>query len=150
MTDCPEKMGLSEAGVSVDEKGVVVLPRVFGDGNCGGMGKLVGVADNEVVEGISGHFRKVVILSRRLFFILLIPDENQKVKVAGEQVGEIRNDDGGKALGYDAFLEFGRRADHKSALFQSDRLTVGKPGVDRGRCQLRGKKTQNLLPDIHQ
>ena len=98
VADRPEQVGLSKAGIAVNKKRIIVLSGVFGNGDRGGVCKLVGVADNEIVKGVSGHFRKIVVFRRCLFFILLIPDENQKVKVTGEQIGQIRNNNGGKSL----------------------------------------------------
>ena len=98
VADRPEQMSLSETGIPVDEKRIVVLSRIFGDGDRGGMGKLVGVADNEIVEGISGHLREIVVLSGGILFVFLIPDENQKIEVAGKQIGQVRDNDGGKTL----------------------------------------------------
>ena len=62
------------------------------------MSKLVGVADNEIVEGISGHLREIIVLPGGILFIFLIPDENQKIEVAGKQIGQVRDNDGGKTL----------------------------------------------------
>ena len=91
-------MSFSETGIPVDEKRIVVLSRIFGDGDRGGMGELVGVADNEIVEGISGHLREIVVLSGGILFVFFIPDEDQKIEVAGKQIGQVGDNDGGKAL----------------------------------------------------
>ncbi|MEI2721820.1 MAG: hypothetical protein V9E87_17180 [Gemmatimonadales bacterium] len=44
---------LAEAGRSVDEEGVVLLPRRFGDGVRGGGGQFVRLADDEMAEGVA-------------------------------------------------------------------------------------------------
>ena len=49
--DGAQEVRLAEAGGAVDEQGVVVLCRLTGHGECGGVGEPVRGADDEVVEG---------------------------------------------------------------------------------------------------
>lgn len=56
-----EKVGLAETGISVDEKGIVDLAGILADGDGGGMGEVVRVADDEAVKGVAGHVRQAVL-----------------------------------------------------------------------------------------
>ena len=60
--DSSEKVRLAEAGITVDEQGVVARCWRFGDGQCGSVGKAVRRADDEVFEGeflIASCWRRV-------------------------------------------------------------------------------------------
>ena len=46
-----EQMCLAKAGGAVNKQGVVAVCRIIGDGNGSAVGKLVGRADDEIVEG---------------------------------------------------------------------------------------------------
>lgn len=54
VADCLEQMGFSQSDASVDKKRIVLFPRLFGDAFGGGVGELVGAADDETVEGEGG------------------------------------------------------------------------------------------------
>ena len=76
LSDGEEKVGLAETGISVDEKGIVDLAGILADGDGGGMGEVVRVADDEAVEGVAGHVRQAVLgLFVRLVFADLVPGE---------------------------------------------------------------------------
>ena len=53
VADRVQQVGLAEADAAVDEERVVGLRRQLGDGLAGGLGELVGVADDEGVEGVA-------------------------------------------------------------------------------------------------
>ena len=60
MADGVEEMCLAEAGVRVDEQRVVVVTGLLGDGESGGVGEAVGLADDEVVERVLGNEARIV------------------------------------------------------------------------------------------
>ena len=49
-----QQVGLTHAGRAVDEQGIIHLPRIFGDGDGGTVGKPVAGADHEIIEGELG------------------------------------------------------------------------------------------------
>ena len=59
------EVGLAEAGRTVDEERVVLLPGRFGDGVRGGGGELVRLADDEVIEGVAVVQRLGARIDRR-------------------------------------------------------------------------------------
>ena len=60
LADGEQKMRLAEAGVSVDEQGVIRLTGVLRHGNGRRMGELVARADDEAVERIAVHLRHLL------------------------------------------------------------------------------------------
>ena len=53
MTYCLDKMCLSQAGASIDEKRIVGLPGHLGDGKGGRLGEPVAVSYDEFIESVS-------------------------------------------------------------------------------------------------
>ena len=77
MADGPQQMGLTETGISVDKKGIVVFSRIFRNRNCGGVGELIGVADDKVVKGVACHLLEGPVFPDSLFLLVFfIPSEN--------------------------------------------------------------------------
>ena len=66
VADGVEQVGLAEPGVAVDEERVVRLRRRLGDGDRGGMGEAVGLADDEVVERVLRVQARVAARERRM------------------------------------------------------------------------------------
>jgi hypothetical protein len=58
-------MSFPEANAAVEEKWVVVVSRLVGDGEAGGVGELVAGTYNEIVKGVFGDqvrlFGKIVL-----------------------------------------------------------------------------------------
>ena len=84
-------MGFSQAGVPVDEKGVVVLGGVLRHGHGGGVGQLIGGAHYEVVEGEFGVGKAVCLPLRgpaALVFQKARVVENLHLEIRGENVVE--------------------------------------------------------------
>jgi hypothetical protein len=54
LADRLDQMGLPESGPAVQKQGVERAARVLGDGEGSGVGELVGAADDERVELVSG------------------------------------------------------------------------------------------------
>ena len=52
VADSVEKVRLAEADSAVDEEGVVILAREFGNGKAGRIGELVAGPDDEVIKGV--------------------------------------------------------------------------------------------------
>ena len=61
-----QQMGLAQACSPVDEQRVVVRAGLFGDGHGGGVGKTVGGADDEVLEGVLGDEAGLAVLDGRV------------------------------------------------------------------------------------
>ena len=125
-----QQMGLSEAGVAVNEQGVIGPSGVFGHGHGGGVGKLVGRTDYEPVESISVHLREVVgAFFAGEVFLKLVPRQDLQLELAGEQIVERGANHAAEArLDYPA-LEVSGRVQHELAVVELDGLAVGKPGV---------------------
>jgi hypothetical protein len=48
-----QQVGLAQASVPIDEEGIVLrIPWRIGHSECGGMSKLVGLADYKIIEGL--------------------------------------------------------------------------------------------------
>ena len=111
------------------------------------MGEEVGVAHDEVVEGIARHLRQGV-LALGMYFGKLVLGDDQHLKVLGEQIGERGLDPIRKALLQNVLLELRRGAQHQTAVVQLCGRAVGKPGVHGRLRQLAGQNVQYLLPDV--
>ena len=88
LADGEQKVRLAEAGVAIDQQGVIRLAGILrhGDGRC--VGKLVARADDEAVERVAVHLRH--FLGRRallaVFEQLIIPGEHDQLERAGKQI----------------------------------------------------------------
>ena len=130
-------MGLAEAGVSVDEERVIGLAGVFRDGYRGGVGKLVGAADDEIIKGVAVHLGKRVFgLLLKLKVVYLISCEDEQVKVTREEIGQHSLDALAESAVYDVSLKLRRRMQHEPAILNIDRGAVREPSVYRGRREL--------------
>jgi len=54
MSNCVDQMGFAEAHGPVEKQRVIVLTRLIGNGETGGMGELVTGTHHEICEGIFG------------------------------------------------------------------------------------------------
>ena len=82
-----EQVRLAEAGVAVDEQGIIGLRRGIGHRDGRRVRELVGVAHDEAVKGIARHFRQEAVLILAAFIVLyLVAREYRQLKLAGEQV----------------------------------------------------------------
>ena len=80
-------MGLAEAGVAVDEKGVKGGAGVVRNGDGGGVGEFVGVADDKAVKGVARDLGQTVVLfGDALVIVQLVSREDDEVEGAGEKV----------------------------------------------------------------
>ena len=62
MADGVEQVGFAEACIRVDEEWVVVTPRLFRDGESGGVGEPIRLPNHEVVEGVLRNQPRIVDL----------------------------------------------------------------------------------------
>ena len=130
-------MCLAETGVAVDEERVIGLAWVFRDGYRGGVGKLVGAADDEIIKGVAVHlWKRVFGLLLKLKVVHLVSGEDEQVKVTREDIGQHGLDALAEAAVYDISLKLSRRVQHESAVLNIDRGAVREPGVYRGRREL--------------
>ena len=120
-----EKVRLSEARIAVDEEGIIRLARILrhGDGRC--MRKLIGVADDEAVKGVSGHFGKgVVVLLLIHVFVYFVSGEYEQIKITGEKVGQSGFYRVPEAGVYNAALEVRCGVQDETAIVNLHRLAV--------------------------
>ena len=138
MGDGVEQMGLAQAGVPVDEQGVIVHARPVGHGVGGSVGQLVAGAH---YIGLKGERPGVLQVSRVVGFDAviggqLIVVEDLDLKIRGEQIPQGVPDIGQKP-GLNGFLlEFVAAVQHESRILHSDHVHLVKPGVDGGGGQL--------------
>ena len=149
VADGQKQVRLAEAGVAVNEKGVVGLAGIFRHGDGGGMGEAVGVADDEVVEGVARHLGQgvgPVSLGGIVEDILL--GQNQHLKIRGEEIKKRGFDPVTEALLNDLLFKFAGGAEYQAAVVQLHGHTVEKPGLHRRRRELLRQYVQHLLPYI--
>ena len=148
VADGQQQVGLAEPGVSVDEQRVVGLARILGHGGGGRVGEAVGVADDEVVEGIARHLGQGIVAALMGHFAQLVLGDDQDLELLGEEVVERGLDAVREALLQDILLELRRGAQDQTAVVELGGRTVGEPGVHGGLRELTGQDVQNLLPDV--
>ena len=80
------QVGFSKTGVPIDEKGVIVFGWVLGNGEGGGIGKLVGRTHH---KGLKGKFScaEAVVLPVVFSFVGTLSD-NANVKIHGENISQ--------------------------------------------------------------
>ena len=84
--DGVQQVGLAQAGLPVDEQGVVALARVVGHRPGGGVGKFVGGAHHEALEGVLLGAGEEVVLLRLAVLVQFPLGEHHHVHVAGKQL----------------------------------------------------------------
>ena len=148
VADGQQQVGFAEAGVAVDKEGIVGLAGIFRHGHGGGVGKAVGVADDEMVEGIAGH------LGQRICGVLLtagqfvVFGQHEQLKVGGKEIIECGFDAVAEAFGNDLLLKFRAGDEYQAAVVHLHGNAVEKPGFHSGRRELRRQYIQHLLPYI--
>lgn len=150
LADGEQKMRLAEAGVAVDEQGVICLAGVLRHGNGRRMGELVARADDEAVERIAVHLRH--LFGRRTLLAVLeqlvVPGEHDELKRAGEQIIQHGADRLFKARLDDAALKIRRGVHDERIIIDLNGGAIGKPGIDRGLGQLLREAVHDNGPDI--
>ena len=117
LPDREQQMRFAEPGVAVNEEGVIDLARLVRDGNGRGVGEFVGVADNELVEGVARDLGQAVVLFGGILVVVkLVLREDQQIEGTGEEVCERRCDRRGIALGDDVALEVRRRVEDETGI----------------------------------
>ena len=147
--DGVEQMGLAQAGLPVDEQGVVVLRRVLGYRQGGGVGQLVGVAHHEALEGVflrsrqkPGDLLGILVLG----LLLLLQDHH--VDLGGEELEEGFLDLLPIPVVEDPLLKLCRDRQDELVLVQRHCLNVGKPGGDGGLRQVLFQNGEHSLPNF--
>ena len=132
--DGVEQVGLAQAGFAVDEQGIIAVGGIFSHSQSGGMGKFVGRAYHEALEGIvlgAGHEGAVVHrfcgLGELLQFSL---PQDHHVKLGGKEFVQGLFDGGEIAGKDDITLEIGggmedkRLASKETALASSNQVLM--------------------------
>ena len=149
--DGVEQVGLAQAGLAVDEQRVVALARVFGHGQGGGVGELVGGTYHEALEGVvlgAGEEGAVHGLGGLGEVVQLPLAQDLHLEVGGEELVQGLLDIGDIAFADDVTLEVGGRMDDEAVLLQGHGGAVVKPGVDGCRGHVRFHEGENLGPYI--
>ena len=149
--DGVDQVRLAEAGVTVDEKWVVVLRRRVRDRAGRGVGELVAVAHNEGIEGKFAGLQK-----RSRLFGLLLPKsvalgggEELHIEIGGEDLLQCRLEVRQKE-GFDRpALEVIGTTEVKGHIADGDRLHLVEPGGDGRFSQTAGAQAlKHDLPDV--
>ena len=147
--DGVEQVGLAQAGLPVDEQGVVVLRRVLGHRQGGGVGQLVGVAHHEALEGVflrsrqkPGDLLGILVLG----LLLLLQDHH--VDLGGEELEEGFLDLLPIPVVEDPLLKLRGDRQDELVLVQRHCLNVGKPGGDGGLRQVLFQNGEHSLPNF--
>ncbi len=147
--DGVEQMGLAHAGRAVDEQGIVHLPRRLGHGNGGGVGKPVGRAYHEIVEGELGievHGRGgLALLLPGVHFLIAV---NQELCVGIENLLQSVLDQVGAPAADDLPAEVRGRIEDQVIFVQLYHLGVVQPGGNGHSPQTFFNIAENLCPDI--
>ena len=146
--DGVEQVGLAQAGLPVDEQGVITLPRVVGHRPGGGVGELVGGAHHEPLKGIVLGAGEKIALDGLLVAVQLPLGEDGHVEIGGEQLIQSLLDELDVPGGDDVPLEAGGGVDDKAVLLQGHRGHVVEPGMDGGGGHLRLHQLHQLGPYI--
>ena len=150
LADGEQKVRLAEAGVAVDQQGVIRLAGILrhGDGRC--VGKLVARTDDEAVKRVAVHLRH--FLGRRallaVFEQLIIPGEHDQLERAGKQIVQHGADRLFKARLNDAALKIRRGVHDERIIIDLNGGAIGKPGIDRRLGQLLREAVHDDGPDI--
>ena len=146
--DGVQQVGLAQTGLPIDEQGVIALARVVGHRPGGGVGKFVGGAHHEALEGVLLGAGEEIVLLRLAVLVQLPLGEHHHVHVAGEQLPQGGLDLPHVAGGDDVPLEAGGRVEDETVVLQGDSGGVVKPGVDGGGGHIRLHQSDDLGPDI--
>ena len=147
--DGVEEMGFAQAGLAVDEQGVVSLGGLLGHRQGGGVGKLVGGAHHEALEGVLLGAREEDVIHLLFAVALQLPlPQHHDLKVGRKELVE-RLLDGGQVAGVDDVpLEVGWGVEHEPVGLQGHGGGVVKPGVDGGGGHLPLHQGEDLGPEI--
>ena len=149
LPDGLQQVGLAQAGVAVDEEGVVALAGVVRHADGGRVGELVRIADDEVVKGVAGDLRgRVFALVFGLPFQDLVPAEHPQVEALRKEIAQGLFDHLPVARGDDVALELAGAVQHEAAAVDPEGCAVVEPGAHGGRRELFGQDLQDALPDI--
>ena len=147
--DGVQQVGLAQTGLPIDEQGVIALARVVGHRPGGGVGKFVGGAHHEALEGVLlGAGEEVVFFRLLLILIQFSLGKNSHLHITGEQVPQGGLDFGDIAGGDDVPLEAGGRVEDEAVVLQGDGGGVVEPGIDGGGSHIGLHQSDDLGPDI--
>ena len=147
--DGVQQVGLAQAGLAVDEQGVVGLGGPLGHRLGRRVGEFVGRAHHEPLKGVLLGARQKDIVGFFLAEVLqLALSQDYHLEVGGEELVERLLDHGQIAGHNDVPLEVGGGVEHKPVGVQRHGGGVVKPGVDLGGRHIKKKKREHLGPDI--
>ena len=94
LPDGAQQVRFPEAGVAVDEQGIVGSSRIFCHAHCRGVGKFIGIADDEAVEGIARGLGQGVFRPFGGHVVLhVLPGQHLQLEVLRKEVGQGVGDD---------------------------------------------------------
>ena len=141
--------GLAQAGLAVDEQGVVGLGGVFGHRQGRRVGKFVGGTHHEPLKGILLGTGEKDVVGLTFPEILQLPlPQHHHLEVGGKELVQGLLDGGQIAGDDDVPLEVRGGVEHKPVGVQRHGLGVVKPGVDRGGGHVPLHEGEHLGPDI--
>ena len=147
--DGVQQVGLAQAGLAVDEQGVVGLGGPLGHRLGRRVGEFVGRAHHEPLKGVLLGARQKDIVGFFLAEVLqLALSQDYHLEVGGEELVERLLDHGQIAGHDDVPLEVGGGVEHKPVGVQRHGGGVVKPGVDRGGGHIPLHEGEHLGPDI--
>ena len=130
--DGVEQVGFAQAGLAVNKQGIVGPARLLGHLLGGGVGKAVGGAHYEALEGVA-----LLVLSGGGgggalggIGLPLLGEKQRHVYVKGKQLPKGLFHRGLEPCVNDAPLKIGGNAQHQPGVLQGDGLHVAKPGFD--------------------
>ena len=146
--DGVQQMGLAQAGLAVDEQGVIALPGIVCHGPGGGVGELVGGAHHEALEGVLLCPGEEAALLGGFQGVHLPLGEDNHVEIGGKQLVQGVLDEWNIAGCDDVPLEPGGAVQDEAVFVQRHGAGVVKPGIDGGGSHIGLHQLNDLRPDL--
>ena len=145
-----EEVGLPQAGIPVDQQGVVFVRQVLRDGLGRGEGHLVGVAHDEFLKGEFLAAEGVGSGAAVLFQILLhlLRGEDADLEIRGENLLQHFLEQVGIAGEDDLPAVFAGAVEQQQIVLHLQNPAVAEPGGNGGVGQVPGQQLQYLIPEV--
>ena len=148
MGDGVHQVGLAQAGFAPNEEGIVAGTGGLGHRPGGGVGKFIGGAHHETVEGIVLAAGQEAGIDLAMVLLLIRLVHHLDLKVVGEEFPQGFLDGGDIAGGDDSTLELGRGAENKGIFIQGHGGGVAEPCLDGGGGHISLHQGEDLGPDL--
>lgn len=150
MGDGVQQVGLAQAGIAVDEQGVVALRRLLRHGFCGGVGQLVLGANHIRLEGKGVGVEQIPRPVGRHAVIggQLLVAEDLDLHIRGEDVLQRRLDLRQEPGLHGIFLKGVAAVEHQRRILHGHHGDLVKPGLDGGVGQLSAETGEYAVPQI--